>query len=91
MSLYTKNGRALQVSGDNVHSSSGVFVGRIRGKKVFGPNGRYVGTIASGRLVYRSTDSAAVSSSCSGSNKAGSGSASAAGSAVWGDEPVIPD
>jgi hypothetical protein len=91
MNLYTKNGRALQVSGDNVHSNSGVFVGRIRGNKVFSTNGRYVGTITGGRLVYRSTASASIGSSCSSSNKAGSGRANAAGSGVWGDEPNIPD
>ena len=42
MDLYTKNGRPLQVSGNMVYSGSGIIVGRIDGKKVFGPNGRYV-------------------------------------------------
>jgi hypothetical protein len=89
--LYTKNGRPLQVSGDTVYSKSGKVVGRIRGEKIYGSDGRYVGTIASGRLVYRSTDSAGVSSPFALANRAGSGQANAAGSALWGDEPDIPD
>lgn len=54
MDLYTKEGRPLQVSGDIVYSSSGVPVGRIRNGKVYGTDGRYVGTIAGDRLSYRS-------------------------------------
>lgn len=63
MDLYTKNGRPLQVSGNIVYSKSGKVVGRIQGEKVFGTNGRYVGTIVNDRLVYRSTQSATISSS----------------------------
>lgn len=91
MRLYTKNGRPLQVSGDIVYSHSGKVVGRIRGEKVYGPDGRYVGTITSGRLVYRSTDTAGVRSPFSVANRAGSARANAAGSALWGEEPNIPD
>lgn len=91
MALYTKNGRPLQVSGDTVFSRSGRVVGRIRNEKVYGPNGRYVGTITGGRLVYRSTDSATIGSPFSAANRAGSGMANAAGSGLWGDEPDIPD
>lgn len=91
MELYTKNGRPLQVSGDIVYSKSGKVVGRIKGKKVFGTDGRYVGTITNGRLVFRSTDSAAISSSFSAANRAGTGRANRAGSGIWGDEPDIPD
>ena len=58
MDLYTKSERPLQVSRDNVHSRSGKIVGRIRGEKVFGTDGRYVGTIVGNRLVYRSTQGA---------------------------------
>jgi hypothetical protein len=90
-SLYTKNGRPLQVSGDTVYSRSGKVVGRIRGDKVYGPDGRYVGTIASSRLVYRSTNSAGTGSTFSIANRAGSGQAHAAGSGIWGEEPDIPD
>jgi hypothetical protein len=91
MSLYTRNGRPLQVSGETVYSRSGAVVGRINGNKVYGPNGRYVGTITGDRLIYRSTESAGISSSFSAANRAGSAQASAVGSALWGDEPDIPD
>ena len=91
MNLYTKNGRPLQVSGDTVYSRSGQPVGRIKGSKVYGTNGQYVGTITGDRLVYRSSDSAAVSSPFSVANRAGCGMANRGGSGVWGDEPNIPD
>lgn len=91
MSLCTKNGKPLQVSGDTVYSRSGTVVGRISGSKVFGTDGRYVGTIDGDRLVYRSTDSTSISSPFASASRAGSASASAAGSAIWGDEPDIPD
>ena len=89
--MYTKNGKPLQVSGDDVYSRSGKPVGRIRGDKVYGSDGRYVGTIVGDRLVYRSTDSAGASSSFAPSARAGTAKASHAGSAVWGSEPDIPD
>ena len=91
MDLYTKNGRPLQVSGETVYSRSGTVIGRIRGKKVYGTDGRYVGTITGDRLVYRSTDSASISSPFSAPNRVGSARANRVGSAVWGDEPEILD
>ena len=91
MELFTKNGRPLQVSGSTVYSRSGVVVGRIKGEKVYGTDGRYVGTIISGRLVYRSTDSAGIGSPFSAANRVGSARANRAESAIWGDEPDIPD
>jgi hypothetical protein len=91
MNLYTKNGRPLQVSGEKVYSQSGTAVGRIRGDKVFGTDGRYVGSIVGDRLVYRSTQSAGISSSFSAANRAGSAQANRAGSSIWGEEPDIPD
>jgi len=91
MDLYTKNGRPLQVSGDKVYSRSGIIVGRIKGEKVYGPDGRYVGTVVGDRLVYRSTQSATVSSPFSAASRGGSGRADRAGSGIWGDEPDIPD
>jgi hypothetical protein len=91
MSLYTKNGKPLRVSGQTVYSKSGKVVGRIRGCKVFGTDGRYVGTVVGDRLVYRSTDSAATGSSFSSANRVGSAQASRAGSAISGTEPPIPD
>ncbi|WP_412530392.1 hypothetical protein [Burkholderia lata] len=91
MDLYTKNGKPLQVANDFVYSRSGVPVGRIRGEKVFGPDGRYVGSIVGDRLVYRATQSAAIGSPFSVAHRAGSGKAHCAASAIWGDEPPIPD
>ncbi len=89
--LYTKNGRPLRRSGDNLYARSGTQVARVRGSKAFGPDGSYVGTIVGNRLIYRSTDSAAVGSPFAAGSHGGSGSANAAGSAAWGDEPPIPD
>lgn len=89
--MYTKNGKPLEVSGDIVYSRSGKVVGRINGSKVLSPNGRYVGSIDGDRLVYRSTDSAVIGSPFSISNRAGFGRANAAGLAMWGEEPDIPD
>ena len=91
MSLYTKNGRPLQVSGDKVHSRSGKIVGKIKGDRVYGTDGRYVGTIVGDRLVYRSTHSAAISSPFVSANRVGTAKANRAGSAIWGDEPDVPD
>lgn len=91
MQLYTKNGRPLQVSGDIVYSRSGKVVGRINADKVYGPNGRYVGTIVSGRLVHRSTDGAAIASSFSIGNVAGTTTANSTGVGLSGDEPDIPE
>ena len=79
------------MSGETVYSRSGTAIGRIKGKKVYGTDGRYVGTITGDRLVYRSTDSASVSSPFASANRAGSAKANRAGSAVMGDEPEIPD
>jgi hypothetical protein len=90
LNLYTKNGKPLQVHGDIVYSRSGIPVGRISGEKVFGPNGRYVGSIDGDRLVYRSTESAEISSSFSVGRIGGTGAGSIGGSGIWGDEPDIP-
>lgn len=91
MDLYTKNGKPLQVSGNTVYSRSGKVVGRIKGEKVFGTDGRYVGTIVGDRLVYRSTQSAALSSPFASANRAGTARAHRAGSAISGNEPDIPE
>ena len=91
MGLYTKNGRPLQVSSGTVFSRSGKVVGRIQHDKVYGTDGRYVGTITGDRLVFRSTDTATISSPFASANLAGSAMANAVGAAIWGDEPDIPD
>lgn len=91
MDLYTKDGKPLQVGGNFVYSRSGTPIGRIKGEKVFGPDGRYVGTIVGDRLVYRSTHSASVGSPFAVAHRAGSAKAYRAGSGLWGDEPNIPE
>ena len=91
MDLYTKNGRPLQVYSEIVYSRSGKVIGRIRGKKVYGTDGRYAGTIVGDRLVYRSIDGARVSSPFSRGNRGGVAKGHRAGSAVWGEEPKLPD
>jgi hypothetical protein len=91
MDLYTKNGRPLQVSGVTVYNRSGAVVGRIKGKRLFGSDGHYVGTIVNDRLVYRTTDSAGIGSPFAAANRAGSARANRAASAVWGEEPNTPD
>lgn len=91
MGLYTKDGRPLPVSGETVYTGSGQPIGRIARSKVFGPDGRYVGTIVGDRLVYRSTDSASVGSPFTAAGRTCSARGNRAGSSIWGDEPSIPD
>ena len=89
-SLYTKNGVPLTVRGDRVFNSRGQNFGYIRGEKVFGLNGRYRGTIVNGRLIYRSTQSAAISGvRAPRVSIPGSARAHRVGTAAWGDEPDI--
>jgi hypothetical protein len=89
--LYTRDGRPLRRSADNLHSRSGAHVARLRGEKAYGPDGRYVGTVVGDRLIYRSTHSASIGSSFAAGNRSGSASANRARSAAWGEEPPIPD
>lgn len=89
--LRTKNGRPLQVAGSKVYSRAGVYVGRIHGRSIHDPSGRYAGTIVGNRVVYRSTDSACRSSPSMSASRAGSAAARVAGSAIWGDEPRFSD
>lgn len=89
--LYTKNGRPLQLSDDKVNSRSGAYVGRIVDGKVYGPHGRYVGTIDGDRLVYRSSEGARVVGATAAGNRGGTGAGNRGASGIWGDEPQIPD
>jgi hypothetical protein len=65
--------------------------GRISRHKVYGKDGKYVGTIVGDRLVYRSTDSASTGSSFAAADRVGSARVNSVGSAIMGDEPNIPD
>ena len=89
--LYTKNGRPLQVSGGSVYSKSGVYVGHISDNKIYNPKGRYAATIDGDRAVYRRIDSAGISSPTTSARHAGIAVANAARSAMYGDEPDFPD
>jgi hypothetical protein len=89
--IYTKNGRPLKVSGQDLFSRSGKHVARMRNDKAYGPDGRYVGTIVNDRLIYRSTNSASVSSPFVPRVSAGHAYANRVPTAAWGDEPPIPD
>jgi hypothetical protein len=89
--LYTKEGRPLRQSSSDLFSRSGTHVAKLKGKKAYGPDGRYVGTLVGNRLVYRSTDSATSGSAFAQRSHAGTASARAAGSAISGEEPPIPD
>lgn len=89
MGLHTKDGVPLQVSGDAVFNPQGENFGHLRGDKVYGLDGQYRGTVVSGRLVHRNTDSATVGSPRAAIAGVGSASAHAAGAALVGDEPDI--
>jgi hypothetical protein len=89
--LYTKNGRPLQRDGDRLFARSGTYLGRVHGDRVYDPSGRYAGTIVGDRIVYRSTDSASISSPATSANRVGSAAGRRVGAALWGDEPTFPD
>lgn len=91
MNLYTKNGKPLQSSNNIVYSLSGKVIGRIKNNKVYWSNGKYVGTIVNDILVYRWTDSAAIIPPFLLANTGGIIKASRVGSAIWWDEPNIPN
>jgi hypothetical protein len=89
--IYTKEGRPLRRSGQDLFSRSGTHVARVRGDKAFGPDGGYVGTVVGDRLIYRSTHSARISAPFAQRAHAGTATANRVPSAQWGDEPPIPD
>jgi len=87
--LYTRDGKPLRRTGDDVHDNSGRHVGKIQGYKVYGPDGRYVATLVGDRLVYRQADSAGVSSPFAPMPSAALGGAEVGGSGLRGDEPTF--
>jgi hypothetical protein len=86
--VYSKQGRRLQVSDDDLFSRSGTHGARIRNGKAYSPDGRYVGTLVGNRLIYRSTNSASSSSAFASRVHAGRASANRAGTPAWDDEPT---
>ncbi|HQY98633.1 MAG TPA: hypothetical protein PKV13_00005 [Propionicimonas sp.] len=89
--LYTRSGRLLQRSGDQLHSRTGSYLGQLRDGKVFDPSGRYCGTIVGDRVVYRTIDSAAVGAASVGEGCPPSTHANQSGKALWGVEPPFAD
>ena len=89
--LYTRSGRLLQRSGNNLHSRSGRYLGQLQNGKVYDPEGRYCGTIVGERVVYRTIDSAARLTASAGAVLAASTSANLTGSSLWGIEPPFED
>jgi hypothetical protein len=89
--IYTKEGRPLRLSGADLFTRSGKHVGRIRGGKAYGPNGCYIGTIVVDRLIFRSTHSARISPPYAPRASSGHALAHRAATALWGEEPPIPD
>ena len=89
--LYTKKGRPLQFDGRHLWSKSGVYIGPVIGNIVYDTRGAYAATIVGSRVIRRSSDSAHRSGPTSVANRAGTATASAAGTGEWGDEPAFPD
>jgi hypothetical protein len=85
--LYTRSGRLLQRSGNQLHSRSGRYLGLLRNGKVFDPTGRYCGTIVGDRIVYRTIDSAAVVAASTAVECPATTKANRTGSSIWGTEP----
>lgn len=59
--LYMKKGRPLQRNGNQLFAGSGAYLGTIQGSYVFDADGQYAGTIDDNRMIYRTIDSARVS------------------------------
>lgn len=91
MDLYTKNGRPLQLSGDQLFAQSGAYLGRLRNERVYDPSGRYAGTLVGNRIVYRATDSATISSPSIATPRIPTARINAIPSAMLGDEPPFVD
>jgi hypothetical protein len=91
MTIYTKNGRPLHRSGDNLFSSSGAHVAKLNGSKAYDSDGKYVGTLVNQRLIYRSMDSTSRGSPFAKTSQAGFANAKGVSVSAMGEEPPIPD
>lgn len=90
--MRTKKGRPVQVSGNDVWTDRGKYVGRIRNGKLFDTRGVYVATVVGDILVYRRSDSATRGSASPRlANKAGTAAPRSAASAILGEEPKLPE
>jgi hypothetical protein len=89
--LYTRSGRLLQRSGNQLHSRSGSYIGQLQNGKVYDPAGRYAGTIVGERVVYRTIDSAGKTAASAAVVCAASTLPNLTGSSIWGIEPKFED
>ena len=89
--IYTKKGRPLRRTGDDLFSKSGEHVARIKRRKAYNTQGKYVGTLTGDRLIYRSTDAATMSSPFARKASVGFATVNRVGTALWGEEAPIPD
>ena len=87
--LYTKRGEPLDRRGDDLFDGRGRHVARVRGSRAFGADGRYVGTLVGDRIVYRSTDSAALGPVYARRLGSPFARAKAIASATLGEEPRL--
>jgi hypothetical protein len=91
LQLYTKNGRPLQRNGDRLFAGSGTYLGTIQGRYVFDTSGQYAGTLDGDRVVYRTVDSARVSSPMIAAPRVGLAVVNAVPAAILGEEPTFPN
>jgi hypothetical protein len=89
--FFTRSGRLLQRSGNQLYSRSGSYLGQLWNGKVFDPSGRYSGTIVGDRVVYRTIDSAASVAASSSEMCPASTRANRTGISIWGTEPNFAD
>lgn len=88
--LYTKSGYPLKVLNGDIFNSRGRQVAKLRGDRAFGPDGKYVGSVISGRLVYRSTHASRIGTPYAPKMQSPFSRARRVGSAILGEEPPIP-
>jgi 4-fold beta flower protein len=85
--LYTKNGKPLRVSGDDIFDRDGRHVGRRSGDEVYAADGRYAGTVVGDTVVYRSQESGSMHGAVGPRVLAPFAAPNRAPRAIQGDEP----
>jgi hypothetical protein len=88
--LFTRDGKALALIDDDVFDRAGAHVARRSGTHLYGPDGRYVGTIIGDRVVYRSIDDITVHAPFARRRHVGSARADRPRAALRGEEPFGP-
>ena len=72
-------------------AGSGTYLGTIQGRYVFDTSGQYAGTIDGDRVVYRTIDSARISSPTIVGPRVGPAVVNAVPAAILGEEPSFPN